>query len=367
MIFIAFQKKEVCVNIYIYLFMIAVVIYNIIFSRLLKKDKIKQDNCFLFMSFFLLFIISAFRAETVGTDTSNYLRGFELIKNSNFTSLFDSVSWEKGYVLLNKMVSFLIPQEQGIIVVSSFIILLGLFISIKKNSTNIISSILLYINLYYYFISFNMIRQSIALSLIVVSYTYIKERNFKMFFFLVLLSSTFHLIALVFIPIYFLYNIRLNSKNMILLLGAFVFLYFGFDFLFKIGLFFFPKYTVYFGTNYFEGSGVLTTLISLCMVALGIILKITQKSDKEFDFLFILMLIGLLLSLFSQNMSLFNRMAYYFTIFSIFFIPKGLNMIKSKLIRIIFYFPILTITFAYFFIRLLEGWQRVTPYVFFFN
>lgn len=346
--------------------MIIAIISTAIILNFSTNDIARRDKYFILVSFLLLFIISALRAETIGTDTSNYLRGFEIIKHSSFDTMINFIRWEKGYVILNKIVSIFTSNGQGILIVSSFIVLFSMCTFIKRHSNNTFMSILLYINLYYYFASFNMIRQSIAMGLIVLSYAFIKERNFRKFLLLVLLASTFHQIALVFIPVYFLYNVKLNTKNTLLIIIGFIILIFGFDYIFNVGLLLFPEYKIYVGTDFFKESGILTTLIAASIVVFGAIIKLTHKRNDEFDFLFIIMIFGLLTSMYSQNISLFNRLAYYFTIFSILFIPKAIGMVKNKKMRVIYYFPIIMVTSAYFLIRLFEGWQRVTPYRFFF-
>lgn len=317
-------------------------------------------------SFVILFTISAFRAPHVGTDTANYIHGFNLIASQDFESIFSIVRWEIGYTLLNKLISLVSNNSQAIIIVTSFFILFFMIYAIKKFSTNVVFSLYLFITLYYYFASFNLIRQFIAIAILLVGYEFIKERSFWKFLLTVIIASLFHQSALIFIMLYFLYGIRLNAKKIILIIFGFVFLIYSFDILIKFFLKLFPYYQVYLDTAYFEGAGLLVPLISASILLFGLFIKVTNSTDKEFDFLLIIMALSLLIGIFSMKVSLFNRFGYYTNIFNILFIPKAITSVREKKLRIIYYYVVFSITMAYFLIRfVVEGWHGVTPYEFF--
>lgn len=346
----------------IYVFTILLIL---IVSFILKKSRLKieqTDKLIANFSFIILFAVSGLRASEIGTDTSNYIVGFQMISRCDYPDFFNAVRWEKGYVLFNKLASLISTNEQFIILATSFVIIFLTIQYLYKYSSNIVISIYLFITLYYYFVSFNAIRQFMAIGIFSLAIKYIYERKIVKYLLIVIVSSLFHQTALLYIPLYFIYGFRLNWKNIsIIILSSFIIIW-AFDYYFSIILNIFPDYQLYAGTKFFEGSGILTTLISASILLYGIYVKLTTRTDIEFDFLFFIMIITFIISFLSTNISLFNRLVYNYSFFSIIFIPKTLSLIRIKENKVILYLPVLIIPFAYFLIRLIEGWHRVTPY-----
>lgn len=273
--------------------------------------------------------------------------------------------WENGYVLLNKIVSYINSDQQSILLVTSFIILVGVFYFIYRNSPNVCSSLFLFLSFYYYLASFNTIRQFIAIAFILFAYHYIIKRKFFKFLFFVLLASSFHSISIFMIVVYFLYGIRLTAKNTMLISGTFLLILVGFNYLLEFFFVLFPGYRYYFGTDYLEGSGWLTTLISLSILSFGLFIKYTNKTNKEFDFLLWIMILSVMVSMLSMQITLFNRFGYYMSIYNILFIPYSLSMVKEHKVRILYADIIYIIVIFYFILRLINNWLRVVPYEFY--
>ncbi|KIO70372.1 EpsG family protein [Caldibacillus thermoamylovorans] len=325
----------------------------------------KAKNAFLFISFLPLLLISALRSPSVGADTENYLYGYNLIKDYFYPDFFNVVRWENGYVILNKLVSFMSNNEQIIIIATSFIILIGIFYFIYKNSLNFTFSIYLFLSLYFYLISFNLIRQFIAISILLMGFHLIEKRKFFKYLIVVVIASTFHQPAILMIGLYFLYNLKLNAKNLTLIIGSAILLLVSFNYIMELIFIVFPGYEYYIGTSYLEGSGLLTTLISGSILFFGVFIKLTYKSDKKFDFLLIIMIVSFLVSALSMYITLFNRLGYYFSIFNIIFIPYAIYLVKDQNVKIIYSSVIYIITFLYFLFRLAGDFQQVIPYSFY--
>lgn len=346
----------------VYLGMLSLILFTAISLKSLKLSAEKYNKIFLLLSFVLLFLISSLRAKQIGTDTANYINKFNLIQVTDFRYIFDLVRYEKGYVILNKIVSYISSNQQSIIVATSFIVLYTIFSGINKNSVNKVLSVYLFITLYYYFISFNAIRQYLAIGLIIFAYQYVKKREFFRFFIFVLLATTFHQLAIIFLPIYFFYGMKLNNKKVFFIVFSFTLVLIGFDAILNFVFLLFPQYEYYKGTDYLEGGGMLTSLISGSILFFGFFVRATNKLDEEYDFLLLIILFSFLTSLISMKVILFNRFNYYFEIFNILFIPKAVSLEKNQKVRLVYYILICSITLIYYVVRLIEGWHRVTPY-----
>lgn len=95
-----------------------------------KESDLKQ-RIYLYLTFGLLTVLAALRAETVGNDTIEYLRLFENISITKDLSYF-SPRFEIGYVYLNKILSLISYNPQIILIVTSSLIMYGFMRFIKN-------------------------------------------------------------------------------------------------------------------------------------------------------------------------------------------------------------------------------------------
>ena len=320
------------------------------------------------ISFTILILLAALRSPEVGTDTANYVFGYNKIANQNFSGIFDVVRWEEGYVLLNKIISIIFNNEQALIIITSLLCTGLIFLFVYKYSVNTVFSIYLYISLFYYFASFNIIRQYLAIGIILLAYKFILERKFFKYLLLILLAASFHQLALLLLPIYFLYGMKLNKRNVLLLTLGSIILIYGFEKIIQLAFRIFPTYQGYVDTNLFEGGGLLTSLISFSVLAFGLYIKITNNiKEKEFDFLLVLVFLSFIVALLSMQASIFNRVGYYLNIFYITFIPLAVSKVREVKLKTIYVYIVFCFTFLYFIVRLIEGWHGILPYQFFFE
>ena len=135
---------------------------SIFFLYLAKKSKSKKTYyIFLVLSFLLPFLISAFRGIKVGTDTSKtYVEIYNAVINKIPVRDF-------GFGFLTKISIILFKNFQGILIVTSFIFMFLSYYSIIKYSNKPVLSLILFFTTNVYFVSMNMIRQSIATAIFI--------------------------------------------------------------------------------------------------------------------------------------------------------------------------------------------------------
>jgi hypothetical protein len=320
---------------------------------------------YLFSSITILFVISGIRGESVGTDTANYLRGFRGIRNAHFNEMFEIERWETGYVLLNKLSSYISDNDQVILFVTSVLALIGVGYFIYKNSNNVVFSLYLFVSLYLYFFSFNGIRQAIAISIIVSGFHLIRERSLFKYLIIVLIASFFHVTAILMLGIYFVYGIRINKRNTSIILIFFFLLYFLLEPIINTILMNITSLSYLADKQLFEGSGLLFPLISLSVLALLLFVRLTEEPNKYFDYLILMVLFSFFVSIISLQVSLILRINYYLMIFYIIAIPYALRLVRDKKLRIILTYFSIVITLTYLIIRMIEGWHGIQPYLIF--
>ncbi|WP_133969652.1 EpsG family protein [Eubacterium limosum] len=112
---------------------------------------------YLFLCFSVLTIIEGLRKASVGTDLETYIYTFQNLE-------YNKQYIESIFYYLMKIILFFSDDPQSFIFVTSFIINFGIFVFIYRESKIIWLSVFLYLTLFYWFASFNVIRQYIAIT-----------------------------------------------------------------------------------------------------------------------------------------------------------------------------------------------------------
>lgn len=193
----------------------------------------QRKNYIIFISVFLI-LQSGLRNLAVGTDTIEYSYRFEYYGLCSWDVLWqeflDSINGEgrdAGYGLLNKAIYTIYPDFQVFLmfVAIFFFIVLGRFT--YRNTTSLYQvflSLCFYQLFFYTFFSITGIRQTIAVGLTLWSYEYIVRRKLVPFLLIVLIASTLHKTSLIFIPFYWLAQVKIGRTVLICALVALPFL-----------------------------------------------------------------------------------------------------------------------------------------------
>ena len=182
---------------------------DLFLSRKLIIDSVEIK---LFLCFVVLTFVSGLRGGNVGTDTNSYLNIF-LISNGLQNG---HIRIEFLFYALNRIVGIFTDNPQWILLVSSAIISFNILSFIKNNSNDVCLSVFLYVCLFYYLASFNVMRQYIAISIILYSIKYIKDERFLPFLVSVIVAMGFHRMAIVGIFLWFIFKSNVSIKRVIL-------------------------------------------------------------------------------------------------------------------------------------------------------
>ena len=174
--------------------------FNIIFicivSFIVYSLNYKRE-LFLVLSFLYLFLVSSLRDGTIGTDYKSYIIAFETISKTG------TYYMEKGYVLLNRIVSFVTSNYIGIAFSVNIILFFSLFFYVRNNvdSDYWWICVLVFVLNPYMFIqsTFNLMRQTCATGILLIGMNCIINklniRRLVVYCSLVLIAAQFHRIA----------------------------------------------------------------------------------------------------------------------------------------------------------------------------
>ncbi|MEB7715533.1 EpsG family protein [Staphylococcus equorum] len=332
-------------------YILAIILLKIIFTT-----KEKYNIVFLLIAGIMLTLIVSMRNLNFGSDTLVYIQKFKeysLIDYSIFIDYLNSVN-EKDktfYILIRTLNNFGI-EGHLLIAILATIFLIAIFWLIYKYSHNNLLSIILFISLGYLFFSLTGLRQTLALSLIIFSYKYIRERKLIKFVLLVLFASLFHSTAIIFLIAYPFAYVKLGMKHILILSAAIITNSLFYSQVNGVLEKFIVNDQYEYYLNNMETLNYSGFFIQLIIFIFCVVLKknLLPQNPKDIS-LYNLIFIGLLIQLFSTNIAVAFRISLYFSIFSIILIPNIINSIKNINIKILLYIIIIPILLLYLYLN----------------
>lgn len=279
----------------------------------------------------IMVFISGFRSVDFATDTRQYLFFYELLPRYSYKNIIDGAFtvFEKDpvFYLLSKFIQDMGVSHRGwlFIIAIVFFLTIGYFIS--RNSEDIFISFLSFASLGFFYFSMTGLRQTVALSFIIISSLYLDKRKVVPFTAFVLIGSLFHSTALVFLIAYPLYTKKLNLRHLISLVILIAIINLN-PSLFKrliepmLGSRF-DNYFINTSMNNLSGFFIQLSIFSFAW------LRRKKFTNKYFSSLLTLTFIGLFLQGLSPIIAEFFRISMYFSIFNIVLIPATVNTYRN--------------------------------------
>lgn len=271
-----------------------------------------------------------------------------------------SEAWgDIGYTYLNLLVTFFTDDYAGIFILTSCLFIFFTFKAIYEESDNIPLSIFLLVCMGYYFCFMNGVRQMLATSILIFSIRYIRKRKKVSFIICVLLASLIHLSALIFIPIYYIYDLKLSKmKIMIAVLAAFILS----NLLGKIVtvIIGFTKYNWYLDSTYkAERSGVIMILINVAILIFAMFLNNNKKNDIYIK----LQCLSVISTSLIGKIPVANRLQWIFGLSGIILVPNIIKCQKDKKTRMFILISIVCLYTVYFIYTIgVKNSNSVLPY-----
>lgn len=306
----------------------------------------------------------------VGTDFFNYQEWFTYY-------LTEPISLEKrdfGFSFMIKIIQLFSTNSQALFLISAIIINVLVMKFIKENTKSYELSYFLFIALYFYFSTFNITRQWIAISIVLFSLKFAYERKLVKYIIGLLIATTFHTTAILMLPIYFIINMKLNLKNIITLISIVFIIIGSFETIINLsgtmlGIGNTSHYLMYFEEGVDGGGANGYAYFIIGTLALLAILLVKNKyiSDNTYGKQQILLLIiAIIITLYGIQNFIFARLQLYLIPIIVVCIPNILNTIKKRERKLV-YFIIIILGLLYLYRCLLVNGGHPLPYYSIFN
>ena len=325
----------------------------------LKKKRIVSFGCC-----FLLFVLLASRHPSMGRDlgdgmSEGYIHSFRRIAMMSWGKVFnlqEFLNYEKGYIVLNKILASISTEVQFFLGAVALISLVPIYIVVAKRSRSPIISTVVYMGLPVFLLLFSGLRQCIAIAICFCSILLIEKKRIVHFILVVLFASLFHSSALLFLLAYPIYHIRLGITVRIATMILFPIAY-----AVRRPMFLLLSQLFKEGAE-IEQNNAFTLFVVFCFIYCFCSFFVSKDDSGYLNLFFVACLIQ---SMASLN-SLVLRAGYYYIIPLIIFLPNTICKMKQNRWR---YFCILGVVVAFFAYGLYSiytsTWAEAYPYLFF--
>ena len=329
---------------------------------------------FFILAIFIPAIVAALRNAAVGTDYQYYL--YHISQFAHINSISDFVLLDSNFEIGFNILIFAITRVTDYFPVVVFFIYIFMAFFILLGMQKIISRNYIYLGYLFYMSAFwlfgyNGLRQAIAVAILFFSIDYIRKRELLPFVVTVLFAMSFHKTAILFLPMYYLFNknkVKIEKAYLMISIVGILFI-----------AFFLKQSSSLIGMDNYLNSQYAQISESSQMIAF---LKIIQslvllfpfflwrkklvKIDNTNRLYYNMLYLYMFVQVISFQVTIASRLGFYFEIVTI---PLAMQIIsyakvKKKIINLFYMVYIYLYFIVYKFAYIYLGSGHVIPYAF---
>jgi hypothetical protein len=275
----------------------------------IRVESDSQKKLFLAFSIIPIILLMTLRSQKTAVvyDTESYYDFYSLAAKSTFQELMKGTRFGIGYALLNFSFSKIFPNPRVIFFLEALICNVAISYFIYKNSENVFLSVIFYISLGTMTFIFTAFRQAIAMSICLIAVEAIKDRKLVPFLLLISLAATFHVTAIVFLPMYWLSRNPISMKNILVVAIVVFFAFKAIGMVAQIA-------NLLFSVNYDAGLGVslMNGLVQILIYLAAIFLMYVLRKKNMSTLFFNMVLWGFGIFILRTVLLSAERISFYF-------------------------------------------------------
>ncbi|HIS17042.1 EpsG family protein [Ligilactobacillus salivarius] len=368
-------------------------IFSLIFSYGYEKSNIKL---LMAISLFFPVAIAAFRADIIGTDVQVYARQlYNIAINSKNFDEFLNMKWyaiwrfkevsefELGYTILVYL-SAKLKSFAFLLGCTQFLTIFPLYLSLNRYKNRYKYIVTIGLSIYYllfFNMSLNMMRQWIAMTMIMLAYVHLKDSKYVQSTIIFIIAVLFHRTAIIGLGVLITYVLLRKNKREIFLkfstkrynLNIVIFITimtllittvlsnsFRMMLTNLLGL---SDYSTYVNGTVAISINQIYTDIPVLLLFLMIWKR--RKNIEDYTFLTFCVFSNIVLSQLSSVMAYSSRIVLYISVFKMLIVPIYLNNLQGRLKKIITLILILLFYSIYwYYTYVIKGTDATVPYVF---
>lgn len=318
-----------------------------------------------YIAVFLLFVVIGLRAKG-GVDYDSYVQIFETLG----TDWYTSEKLERGFYYLNYIVKYF-GFDAYLLIALSFLISIFLILDVIRRYSEFPGlSILILFGSEVVFMLQNTLRQGLAIAFCFYATRFVFERKAILFFLIIIFGSTFHLSALVFLPVYFILALNLSLLRWLSLLALWVSMLLYFNDSIVVNLVVKINETLLDGryskiivmATSMDRTQGLRPFLNFFIGNLLLLMCFTNRFRLESEVFIFLTVLGFSLSSLLGGFMALDRIGYYFSIYSVIAIPLLVKFWSRSSNKILTYAACFLVYGVLFYRVLLNDGHDVLPY-----
>lgn len=311
-------------------------------------------------------LIPTLRADCIGLDTIVYKDAMITSSKFDYFKALDETRFEPAYVLVQKIAGHI-----GGMILLQFIVaftyIVGVCKLIKRYSNIIWLSFLFFIIYGFYYLSFNEMRQAMAMGIACYSFKHLVTSNLKKFLFWVLLASLFHTTALMLLPTYIFSKIRsIKFYQLIICLLLLSCMFKVSDSIFEsLNLLSTIQYERVEMEDEKQIRGIGLLLLQLLTLSLSFVFRKEIERSKTLVISYFMLAYSIILFPICWLNAAMFRLEQYSWFYMVLLIPGLLTLIKSKILKFSFLLLYIIIGFYYGLTNYYTEKAQIIPYLFY--
>ncbi len=300
-----------------------------LFINKLTGNPTKRRKFCVWIGFFSLFLLFALRHPSMGGDLgfgtdTGYLARFDQIAQLSWKEAFQEkvVNYERGYILLNKLVGSIWNNEQFFLAICALCSILPCSYVLYKKSVDTPFSYIVYMGLPAYMMLFSGLRQGLAIGFCFLSILFIEDKKWLKFIITVWFASLFHQTAIIFLIAYPLYHFKMGYVGRL-----FSLLLLPIVFLLRTPLFLLLS-KILKEDALPDDNGAITLLLVFCVIYVFCFLF--ARKNKQLNGYLNLFYIACICQVFGNIYSTAMRVGYYFMMAAVLLIPRVINELDEE-------------------------------------
>lgn len=302
----------------------ALLVALVLVTGLFMRGYQQKNKKYVIVACLLLFAIYGLRnTYYLGSDSkSSYLGNFWRMQSFSWAEVIKYANGKNDlFFLFTKFYCEYISDDYQL-----YVSLIAVFVTVcfgrmvYRYSPNPLQSILYHFGLLYFTFHFSAFKQSIAMAILMLAFDQVIERKPVKFFLLVLIAGQFHFPALVFLPAYWIPNIKLGRSFIIVISVLLVITY-----VFRNQILYFMNSLYREEAEEVDLSDVqflrTKALIMVVIVVVSAVFRVPTGEDRLYETLLVFMGVAIVFQTFCGYDNTFERLADYYFQFSVIFLP----------------------------------------------
>ena len=311
-----------------------------LFLRAYSQKSAGKINAFVVISFVILFIVHAFvevdSLHDLPIYKSAFLEGIKL-PYTHLKDGFWAASMEFGFLCYMKTLSFISSDFTIVLIVNTLILLACYYRVILKYSPYVyVSILLLFVTIFGQ--SLFVLRQHLCMAILTLSWVHIFKKEYVKFGLFLLVAFMLHRTALIYAPLFLLYNIRSNRAFITSIIVTCIIFASSYMLILRylvseVGSL--QGYAGYINNVKYEGANYVSFILMLSLFLTMIYFMRSAIFEHGINrLLFSIICIAVIGSFFGVGNSSTGRLFSYYTYIPYLLVPVVMKYIRNKIVQV---------------------------------